>query len=784
MEFYAHTRQDGTGEEVRQTVAEHCRGAARYARECLDGVGLGEAGYFAGLVHDMGKMKQEFADYLLSGQGVRGSVNHSFAGCRMVLEQFHGENAAACSDLTAELLAYAIGGHHGLFDCVDENGNSGFLHRMEKQNIGYAESRKNFLDHCASEKELAEWFQKADAELTGVYEKLGPLAGEDPTESAFHLGLLARLLLSAVIEGDRRDTAEFMNGVRYPSGPADRPHFWTEYLVRVEERLAGFSRKTAIGRARGMISDRCRVFAEKESGVYRLNVPTGAGKTLSSLRFALAHASRWGKRRIIFTAPLLAILEQNAAVIRDWLGDDSIVLEHHSNVLQTEEGDGLDLRELAVESWNAPVIITTLVQLLNTLFDGRTTSIRRFQSLCSSIIVIDEVQTVPTRMLTLFNLAVDFLSEVCGATVLLCSATQPCLEQAAHPLRTCRGDVIPYDEALWAPFRRTEILDAGNKNLEEIAEFAREAIDEVQSLLVVCNKKDEAEYLYRALSDAADLCCHLSAAMCTAHRRDTLAKLNAALTAGRKCLCVATQVIEAGVDISFQRVIRLSAGMDNIIQAAGRCNRHGEQEQAVPVYIVSFLGENLSRLTDIRQAKDATTSLLEAYRRDPGRFQKDLSSDDAIRFYYQKLYRAMPGGFQDCTVKEKRVTLYDLLSFNAKYWDDSSPFYGKYMLNQAFRLAGSLFTVFDSNTQDVVVPYGEGANLIAELAGQNAPDQAFLADWLRRAKPYTAALYDYQVRALAEALTEYGGVMVLNSEFYEDAVGLTLKPGQLDYLEV
>lgn len=339
------------------------------------------------------------------------------------------------------------------------------------------------------------------------------------------------------------------------------------------------------------------------------------------------------------------------------------------------------------------------------------------------------------------------------------------MEFYAHIRKNASGEdavqtvTIAYNDSLWAPFRRTVITDAGSRTLEEIAAFARSSMDEVQSLLVVCNKKEEAEYLFYALVGAADTCCHLSAAMCTAHRRNKLTALNKALAAGRRCLCVATQVIEAGVDVSFQRVIRLSAGMDSIIQAAGRCNRHGEQAEPVPVYIVPCLGENLNRLTDIRRSKDATTSLLEAYRRDPEWFDNDLSSDKAIGYYYRKLYRSMPGGFQDFYVKGKNVAVYELLSLNPKYWDNNSPFRGTFMLTQAFRLAGTLFEVFDENTRDVVVPYGEGAALIAELSGHESPDPAFLAQWLRRAKAYTVSIYDYQVQALAGALTEYNGVL-------------------------
>ena len=323
---------------------------------------------------------------------------------------------------------------------MDGDHRSGFQHRMEKEDIGYEEAVHSFLQYCAGEEELDTLFAEAEAEIEQAYRKLIPLLRQDETaseEARFYLGMLARLLLSAVIEGDRRDTAEFEQDMRFPQArtPDELHILWETLSDRVDRKLGELPHRTEVEKARREISDRCRAFAEKPGGIYRLNVPTGAGKTLSSLRYALAHAARYGKSRILFVAPILAIIDQSSKVIRQYIGDDSLILEHHSNVVQTEPAQGeLDERELLVQSWNAPIIITTLVQLLNTLFDGRTTAIRRFQALCSSVIVIDEVQTVPVKMLTLFNLALRFLSEQCGATIVLCSATQPELKDAAHPL--------------------------------------------------------------------------------------------------------------------------------------------------------------------------------------------------------------------------------------------------------------------------------------------------------------------------------------------------------------
>lgn len=783
MTFYSHFYHNSLGDLNVQTITAHCRGAAAYAQKSLAPIGLGEAGYLAGLLHDMGKMKQEFQNYLLDGKGSRGSVNHTFAGCCFLLNQFHTEPATTYEDMTAELLAFAVGAHHGTFDCIDQEGLSGFIHRINKENIGYSESLENYLAQCADLDEITNRFSSANQALLPIYERLNDLAGDNDEEYAFYLGLLARLLLSAVIEGDRRDTAEFMTGVHRPLEPENYQAFWAPYLSYLEEKLGHFPQDTPISHARSSISQKCCDHGKKPGKIIQLNVPTGGGKTLSSLRFALSHAKTWDKQRLIFTAPLLTILEQNAAVIREYLGDTNIVLEHHSNVAEPDDTAELDLRELAVESWQSPVIITTLAQLLNTLFAGKTTSIRRFQSLCNSVIVIDEVQTVPSQMLSLFDLAINFLAEICGATVVLCSATQPELTNVPHPIRPTPDEMVPFDASIWAPFRRTRIVDGGAMTLEQAADFIRGSMEQVRSLLVICNKKDEAVYFSKTLDGTAEICCHLSAAMCPAHRKEILSQLYQALSSGKTCLCVATQVIEAGVDISFQRVIRLTAGMDSVIQAAGRCNRNAQEESA-PVYVVTILNETLTHLKEIQQGKNATLSLLAAYRKTPESFDNDLSSQAAISYYYQHYYGAMDRGAQDYPLPKEKVSLFSLLSDNRNYWVKAKAPGNGYLLNQAFHMAGSAFTVFDNDTQDVVVPYGEGKSLIEDLVANSSMNIVQLTQWISKAKAYTVSLYAYQIQALTDVITEYAGVKVLPPEYYDEQTGFTIKPGAFDFLEV
>ena len=786
--YIAHIQISSNGEIQEQTVTEHCRNTAEYAGKCLNPAGLFHAGYLAGLLHDAGKCKEEFQTYLKNG-GQRGSINHTFTGCRMILEHFHGEYSERFEDVTAELLACAIASHHGLFDCVDPQRNSGFLHRMQKENIQYQESHRNFLACCADWNEIEEQFALAHAELSVLFEKLTQLSFQNQDtalkEVSFYIGLAARLLSSAVMEGDRRDTAAFMSQTPKHTDRDEPKTEWRPYLQNIEKKLEAFSKDTPLQLARADISKRCRCFAEKPSAVYRLNVPTGGGKTLSSLRYALAHAAKWKKKRIIFVTPLLSILEQNAKIIRDYIDDDSIILEHHSNIVQTTNTEeSLDLRELAVDSWHAPVILTTMVQFLNTLFLGKTTSVRRFHALCDAVIVIDEVQTVPNHMLTLFNLAVNFLSELCGTTFLLCSATQPCFEQAHHPLMKKPIDVVPFDPKLWEPFCRTTIIDAGKKQLEEIPPFVLDILSEAQNILVVCNKKSEATFLYERLSETNAHCFHLSASMCMAHRRETLQNVYRALKSPtEKTICIATQVIEAGVDISFQRVIRFSAGMDSIVQAAGRCNRNGEEKIPAPVYIVQCLDENLQKMQEVQRAKNVTTVLLEAFKKCPQSFQYDLSSDVSIRWYYQRLYANMKADFQDYAIPKQKNTLFSMLGSNTQYYTEDCDFYGKYTLAQSFQTAGRLFHALDEDTVDVVVPYGEGEALINELAVQTNVSVPWLQEWSRRARPYTIALYEYQKEALGNAMHSVNGVFLLIPEVYDPQTGLSFNQ-KSTFLEV
>lgn len=782
---------------IEQTVTEHSRNVAGYAAEKLKGIGLFYTAYLAGLLHDMGKCTQKYQEYLAAaaaGEDVkRGTVNHTFCGCIYLLKWYHVGKPQGLDTVTCELVVYAMGAHHGQFDCVTLENTSGFVHRLEKdpEEIGYEEAVSAFLSECAPAEEIEQLFLLAKQEVSALFASLKQQFGVNRSPISFLMGLAARLLLSAVIDGDRRDTAEFMQGSLQQRVVAS-DEFWEAQLAHLEEKLAGFSSQTPINAARTRFSDQCRTFAQQHGGgIYCMTLPTGAGKTLSALRYALHHAKAFQKKHIFFVIPLLSILEQNSEVIRDYIQDKDNLTEHHSNVVKefdTEER--LHQYELLTESWDSPLVITTLVQFLNTLFSGKTGAVRRMSALAQSVIVIDEVQSVPKKTMHLFTMALNFLAYGCGATVVLSSATTPCFDQTTFPLRYAEPtEIVPYDKDDFQVFQRTKIIDKTTPygmSIEELADFSAGVFEEVQSLLVICNTKASALRLFLELYNRCDGCkvFHLSTSMCMAHRRDVLQAINAALLEQEKNICVSTQLVEAGVDFSFESVIRVAAGMDNLAQAAGRCNRNNDFHGIRPVYIVNLNqeAEKLGMLQEIAAAQRHAMQQLRSFAQAPAQFAHDPLNAASIDAYYRRLFQdddiRKQFGFPHTFPDKKTENLFDLLATNEEH-TKRVDFKGKYFLNQAFQTAGQAFQVFDENTTDIIVPYNEEARtLIADLFSEQAVyNLAFVKQSIEKAKPYTISIWEYQHRLLREygMLSDKEGFSVLNEQCYNEQTGLNIE---------
>ncbi len=784
MIYPAHIWYDFNGKKNVQTVAEHSRNCAYFAA-MRAGKTLEHLAYLAGLLHDMGKYTDDFRKYIeagAAGQTVqRGSVNHTFAGVRFTLERWHGRDFPG--KLVCELIAVAIGAHHGLFDIIEGKGRDGFLHRQQKEGIHYEEVCSAFLEMCAGEQELDALFEASVGEIRSLLSAFQRIA-KSREEMEFYLSLIARFLLSAVIEGDRKDTADFMQGQNNRFTWSDVSHAggdvpWVRCLEHVNQSLSEMDCVQEINQVRRKISDQCLLAAARPDGIYRLSLPTGSGKTLTSLRYALEVARR-GKRRIFFVIPLLSILEQNAKVIRSAVGDDGLILEHHSNVIRERQNDEeLDLNELCMENWESPIVITTLVQLLNTLFSGKTSCVRRMSALRDSVLIVDEVQTVPRNMLTLFNLAMNFLTGCFHTTVVLCSATQPALEKIEHPLYYARDpELVPHDSIQWQVFQRTEIQDlrtpSGYQKIQ-VARLVEDCGEKYGSVLLICNTKSEAREVYQELTerDCTGLF-HLSTAMCMAHRIDGLRQIQESLEEGRHTVCVSTQLVEAGVDFSFGCVIRVLAGLDNVVQAAGRGNRHGEKGYLCPVYLINWRDEKLRNLPDIQDGQRACEDLLVRFAENPAAYGEDLASSQSIQRYYETLYGQMKRKAADYPIRELETTIFQLLSSNSAFFKKSCG--DDYVLHQAFHTAGKEFSVFEDLTTDVIVPYGGGKEVIADLGSQRAKrDLAFRKACIQRAKQYTVSLFDYEIRALQSKGGLFGDdIFCVGAEFYSEKVGFTL----------
>lgn len=793
MEYPAHIRKVD-GKKYIQTVEEHCHGVAEIAAELLRDIGLEKTAYLAGMVHDLGKFSENFKNYIekaADGEKVqRGSVNHTFAGVRFLLEKHSDEQLSGFSDIVLEILAYAVGAHHGLFDCVDDNNNNGFTKRIQKEGIDYLNAAQEFLKICCSKQDIEDLLKQSEKECLPVFNEIEKLADNvdakiQNTQITFYIGFLARLILSAIIEADRSDTSQFMNGYSEKT-VKNISEIWINCIKNVEQKLSTMPLDKPINKTRAQISALCAEAGNLESGIYRLNLPTGAGKTLTSLRYALHHALAHNKKRIIFTMPLLSIIEQNAGIIHDYIGNEELILEHHSNIVETDENDELDKRELLVESWDVPIIITTMVQMLNTLFAGKTANIRRMQALCNSIIVIDEVQTVPDKMLSLFNLALNFLAKICNATIILCSATQPCFEKTMYPLDKSVKDLITLTKEQETVFKRVRLEYKGEMDCEELADFAAGILEENNSLLLVCNTKNEAAVMFNLLcSKIKDVkAFHISAGMCTAHRKETIKEMQEALeNKQQKVLCVSTQVIEAGVDVSFARVIRLLAGMDNIVQATGRENRNREFDGLAPGYIVRLKGEVLKGLSEIEAAKNAAANLLVKYKNSPKIYDNDLMSEKAINEYYECLYGNVNDGYHDFYIESVRDSILNLMSCNENVDSGKIPEYNKYFMHQALKTAGGLFTVFDESSIDIIVPYDRGKEIIQKIFAVGDKDYEKLKAILKEAKLYTVSLFKYQKIKLEEQGTlifvPSAGVYILQDGYYDELTGLNLNQSEL-----
>jgi len=783
--FIAHKKIVDDDTEV-QTVIEHCTNVAGKAAGYAVNIGTASLAELLGLIHDLGKLNADFREYILGNNDIkRGEIDHSYAGAKYLMQIAEKTGDKKLIE-TAAFVSRIVVSHHGLHDWIDENGNDYFVRRISSEDR-FIEIKDNIKKHMSDE-EILKLLERASIEYGVVRKKLVQLCSDrDKVKLAFYFGQFERLMLSVLIDADRTDTTDFMRGedTEFSYDSDIDSDIWAEFCNHIESLSESYRKQTdRISKLRSDISDRCNAFADHEIGICRLVVPTGGGKTLSSLRFAVNYCRKYRKERIFYIAPFMSILEQNSGVFKQVLGDE-YVIEHHSDMFsRIQDENELEEYELRSDKWDMPVIATTLVQFMNTLFKDRMDSVRRMHRLCNSVIIIDEVQSVPAKCVSMFNLAMNFISKIGGAGIILCSATQPAFEKTKYPLNldekvSMTGDYFKDFEE----FRRNSIISMVRQagySYKEAADFCIEKCSDEGSVLFITNTKKSASELFRLLSECQQTditVLHLSTNMCPEHRRDIIQKTRDMLRQKKRIICVTTQLIEAGVDVSFPCVIRSLAGFDNAAQAAGRCNRNGEIDRCCNVYLLNLQEERLGNLKDIKIARDISWQMLnnEKY--------KDLLSIDTMSDYFQKYFmereKELDYRVYDLDVE---TSLIDLLSVNRNRWLMKNDKFS--ICAQAFKTAGREFSMIEDNTTAVLVPYNDEAKELLSVL-YSEPDDYETMKILRRSQKYAVGLYDHTISALREeSALDYlpCGIIVLKEEYYDSQLGVVLQGKSMDLL--
>lgn len=783
-----------------QTVQEHMEGTAKIAEQYGKTLGMGCISYLAGLFHDLGKWRKEFEDYIracVNGQKekTKGSVNHSSAGAIYIYRKYY--QGSSMQKLTAQLICEAILSHHGLNDCMSPKGEDCFRKRVEDlEHLDYEEVIHNFENSTISKDKIEAYFMQAVEEVSCLQQ----LILDNGLSDAFTKGLIARMLMSIVIDADRLDTAVFCGDRSIATQKISGDQKWEDLGQNLEKKLNSFPKKEGIFALRRQIADECLEFATRPPGIYRLAVPTGGSKTLSSMRYAINHAKTYHKKRIFYIGPYLSILEQNSQVFREALGNTDLILEHHSNVIPEESDEEeycINRYRHLTENWEIPIVITTFVQFLDTLFAGRTSSVRRFHNLSNSVIIIDEIQSLPIQMIHIFNMAMNYLFHMCGATIILCSATQPILEKVPMPIHmSVPSDIIADTDSLYKRLKRVRIEERkGNLSTDELCSFVGELMEKNRDILIILNTKGAVRKAFLALQDyiqGKDIpvtIVHLSTSMCPEHRINCINQMK-----NRKenehFLCISTSLIEAGVDLSFSCVIRSFAGLDKIAQAAGRCNRNGELEEGV-VYLIHYKEEYLGTMEQIRKGAMCSEVVVDQFNLNKQEFQNDLLSIPALNAFYERYYYDKEQKDQmNYRLEELNTCLVDLLSANLA---GKKAYFGRtknttkpdLALFQAFKTAGEHFEVIDQDTVGVLVPYEEGSYIINMLNGELSAEQVIRL--LRKAQRFTVALYRNEYQELCQSgaiiTLNNGKIPALAAGFYDQHLGVK-KEGRLEFLDI
>ena len=732
--YHAHTLP-GEGPERWEPLGRHLQltaegngGRLGGAAEFASAFGGGELGRLLGLWHDAGKYSAAFQERLAAlgdphAMEVAGRVDHS------TYAAVHARGFGLCG----RLMSYALAGHHG---GLPDDGPD-FDRRLAKE-----------LDPVDPPPGLMGLPVPA-APPADVTADMPPGAAR----RAFRLALFTRMLFSCLVDADFLATESFMS----PDRAVDRPGgaaTLADLRDRLDRHLAGFTRPdpSPVDARRAEVLAACRAKADLPPGLFTLDVPTGGGKTLSSMAFALSHAARHGLRRVVYAAPFTSIIEQTADVFRAALGDAAI-LEVHSN-LALDDARLTARTRLAAENFDAPVVVTTNVQLFESLMAAGTARCRKLHRLARSVIVLDEAQALPPELLRPTLWLLEELTAVYGCTVVLCTATQPAVERReGFPIGLAGVTPIVDDApALHAALRRVRVEVAGEVDDEDLADRLG---GERQALCVV-NTRGHAADLAARLPGAL----HLSANLCAAHRAEVVAEMRRRLDADEPCVTVSTTVIEAGVDVDFPAVYRAAAGLDSVAQAAGRCNRHGRLPDLGRVVVFEPGGD--------RRVPPHVRGPLAAAREVIPDHADDLLGPAAVEAYFRLHYWRRGGqdgaGWDAPRIDGQIAPIADCFAL------------GHGGLHLRFREAARRYRLIDDAQVPVLVPWGAGADLRAELEKMDEDvDPKRLRGWDRRAQRFVVTVFEHTLAKLlgnGPLAEKHGRYYLLGENAYDDRLGL------------
>ena len=714
LSYYAHSAQDKLGNllpyEHWQTLQSHSVNVGEMAAEFAQVFGAQEIACQTGQLHDLGKYSEPFDRRLHGGP----SVDHATAGAKIAVERW--------GNVIGKLMAFCIAGHHaGL-----ANGNGeGDNRRTLKQRLA--------LQFGADIPTLDNLWQQ---EIKLPQNLSTPPLKADAHHPFFSYAFFTRMLYSCLVDADYLDTEAFYLNLEnktvergdYPDLKALQHNFnqfinaFRRRITQAPEQTEAEKRNAALNRLRSEILDHAVEQAAQPQGLFTLTVPTGGGKTFTSMAFALEHAKRNGMRRVIYVIPFTSIIEQNAAEFRKAFGElgEQAVLEHHSTFddgkLQNEATK--DKLRLASENWDAPIVVTTAVQFFESLFADRSSRCRKLHNIAGSVIILDEAQMLPLNLLLPIMQAIKELAQNYCCSIVMCTATQPAVQAEKGFYRGFENvhEIAPKPTALFDKLRRTSVQHIGTQtDADLLAKLA-----EHPQMLVIVNNRRHARSLYDQAKHL-DGTFHLTTLMCAKHRSQKLDEIRGRLKSGEPCRVIATSLIEAGVDVDFPLVMRAEAGLDSVAQAAGRCNREGKRPSENS-FVWIFAPEEQWKAPSELAAQAAVMRLT------ADSFSDDLLSTQAVAAYFAELYQ-----LKGSELDNKKIL---------KMHNDTGQ-----SLDFPFQTIADKFRMIESHMQPLIIPFDVDAeNLISSLHHTDR-----IGGLLRKLQPYTVQIPEKALAALYQA---------------------------------